>query len=521
MRIPIRAKVLGVSGLAFVILLAFAALSLWQQVRIERLLDHLLVVNQALLNHQSGDMMHDAIRGDVLRLKMIEKPSEFEEIETDFVDHAATFRACVEKNKALDVGPEIRALLDSANPKIEAYIKAAELIFVEAKTDRVKALARLPDYQIAFKNAEAELGAVTDRALELIKELKTASITYQDEGLRHLIVGTVVALSVLLSAALLISGGMSRPARAMREALERMAAGDWTSAPTITTRDELGEMATALQAMRRSVSDLMAGVTARAGELESASVGLQGTSSSMTSGAESTAAQAGKVSNAAEQVSSNIATVASATTQLSASIHEIASQTGEAARVAGDAVRAANDVSATIGRLAVSSDEIGEVVKTITAIAEQTNLLALNATIEAASAGEAGKGFAVVANEVKTLARQTATATEDIAKRIAAIQSDSKASSTSIGAISAIIEKINHATQTIASAVEEQSATTAEITRTVQDVARGGSEIATSIGTVAAAADATTKGSRSVGTAADVLARVGSDLRALVAKIRC
>ena len=332
--------------------------------------------------------------------------------------------------------------------------------------------------------------------------------------------GSIVAVAMLLTFAIVLSGRLAGPVLAMRGALDRMAGGDWTSAPTITSHDELGDMAKALQAMRASVSVVLSGVTARAGDLERSAAGLLGTSMTMTADAESTAAQAGNVSNAAEQVSANIATVASATTQLSASIHEIASQTGEAARVAGDAVRAANDVRETISRLAVSSDEIGEVVKTITAIAEQTNLLALNATIEAASAGDAGKGFAVVANEVKTLARQTASATEDIAKRIAAIQTESKASSSSIGAIATIIEKINHATQTIASAVEEQSATTAEITRTVQDAARGGSEIATSIGTVASAADATTKGSRSISTAANELARVGSDLRSLVAKLR-
>jgi len=521
MRLTIRAKILALAALAFFMIIGFAALSLWQQARIGRLLDHLLVVNEALLNHENGDMMHDAIRGDVLRLRIAETPKDLEEATAEFKDHAKIFRECVAKNSVLDVGPEIRALLDQAHPRIDAYIKTAEQIFVLAQTDHAKAMTMLPDYQKAFEAAEDQLGTVTDKSIEVTKELGNRRITYQTEGLQGLIWGTVGALAILLTVAMMISGRMARRVQAMREALERMAAGDWTNAPAITSHDELGEMAKALQAMRVSVSEILKGVTARADELERASSGLQGTSTTMTSNAESTAAQAGNVSNAAEQVSANIATVASATTELSASIHEIASQTGEAARVAGDAVRAANDVRETIGRLALSSDEIGEVVKTITAIAEQTNLLALNATIEAASAGEAGKGFAVVANEVKTLARQTATATEDIAKRITAIQTESKASSSSIGAIAAIIEKINHATQTIASAVEEQSATTAEITRTVQDAARGGSEIATSIGTVAAAADATTKGSRSISTAANELARVGSDLRSLVAKLRC
>ena len=521
MRLTIRTKILALPALALFILIGFSTSSFWQQKRIDHLLDHLVVVNKALLNHQAGDMMHDAIRGDVLRIKISEAPKEVEEATLAFNNHASTFRDCVVKNSALDVGPEIRVLLDHANPRIDSYIKLAEEIFALAQKDHAKALTMVPEYQKAFEAAEEELAAVSHEIIAVLEDLGTRRLVLQSQGLQILIWETVGAFVVLLTAALVISGRMARPVRAMRETLERMAGGDWTNAPTITSHDELGDMAKALQEMRVSVSEVLVGVTARAGDLERSSAGLQGTSTAMTADAESTAAQAGNVSNAAEQVSANIATVASATTELSASIHEIASQTGEAARVAGEAVRTANDVRETIGRLAVSSDEIGEVVKTITAIAEQTNLLALNATIEAASAGEAGKGFAVVANEVKTLARQTAAATEDIAKRITAIQTESKASSSSIGAIATIIEKINHATQTIASAVEEQSATTAEITRTVQDAARGGSEIATSIGTVAAAADATTKGSRSISAAANELSRVGSDLRTLVAKLRC
>src|SRR6266478_4203765 len=143
---------------------------------------------------------------------------------------------------------------------------------------------------------------------------------------------------------------------------------------------------------------------------------------------------------------------------MSASIKEIAKNATEAAKVATSAVKVAETTTATISKLGESSNEIGQVIKVITSIAQQTNLLALNATIEAARAGEAGKGFAVVANEVKELAKETAKATEDISRKVAAIQGDSKKSVEAIATVTTIINQINDISSTIATAVEEQSA---------------------------------------------------------------
>jgi methyl-accepting chemotaxis protein len=183
-------------------------------------------------------------------------------------------------------------------------------------------------------------------------------------------------------------------------------------------------------------------------------------------------------------MSSTVQTVATAAEELSASIGEIARQVASASDMATQAVTQARTTNASVEGLLTAAQKIGEVVKLINAIAGQTNLLALNATIEAARAGEAGKGFAVVASEVKSLANQTAKATEEIAAQVTAIQSATGEAADRIRVISGTIEQISSVSTTIASAVEEQGAATQEIARNVHEAAGATNEVTRSIASV-------------------------------------
>jgi methyl-accepting chemotaxis protein len=284
----------------------------------------------------------------------------------------------------------------------------------------------------------------------------------------------------------------------------------------IASRDELGQAGIALNKMKNNLREIIESIAGTAQNVASASEELSATSQQISANSEETSAQAGVVSNATQQVSQNLQTVATGAEEMGASIKEIAKNAGEAARVATAAVQVAETTNATVSKLGESSAEIGQVIKVITSIAQQTNLLALNATIEAARAGEAGKGFAVVANEVKELAKETAKATEDISRRIAAIQTDTQASVEAIGTISTVIKQINDISNTIATAVEEQNATTNEMARNVSDAAHGSGEITSNIAGVAQAAESTSRGAGDTQKAAQQLVETSAQLRRLV-----
>jgi methyl-accepting chemotaxis protein len=332
---------------------------------------------------------------------------------------------------------------------------------------------------------------------------------------------TLAATLIAVVVAIYLSRAFSTATNAALERAEAVADGNLTGSEiVVSSNDELGDLATAINKMQSKLHDVIVSIANNAQQVATASEEFSATSQMITANSEETSAQANVVSAATEQVNRNLQTVATSTEEMSASISEIAKNASEAAKVAGEALKAAAKTDATVTKLGESSAEIGQVIKVITSIAQQTNLLALNATIEAARAGEAGKGFAVVANEVKELAKQTAKATEDISQRIAAIQTDAKSAVEAIKTISGIIGRVNDISATIATAVEEQSATTNEMSRNVSEAAKGSGEVAKNITGVAHAAQSTSSGATESQKAAQHLAQMSTELRELVGQFK-
>ena len=367
----------------------------------------------------------------------------------------------------------------------------------------------LPDAMtIAADLTQAE----ADDAAASAQRATAAADSSRTISLVVLVVGLLLAVAIGWA----VAGGIARAVRRVQESAEALAEGDLTRPVGLPSTDELGRMGAAVDSALDNLRDLLASVAASSDAVAASSEELSASAAQISASAEETSVQSGAVSGAADEVSRSVATVAAGAEEMSASIREIAQNANDAARVAAGAVTEAEATNLTIQKLGLSSKEIGDVVKVITSIAEQTNLLALNATIEAARAGEAGKGFAVVANEVKELAQETARATEDIARRVDAIQADTTGAVDAIGRIGTVIGQINDYQLTIASAVEEQTATTNEMSRSVAEAAGGTTEIAATITGVSGAAGATTQALGQTRVAVDELARMAGQLHTTV-----
>ncbi|MBB4365445.1 methyl-accepting chemotaxis protein [Bradyrhizobium sp. CIR18] len=477
----------------------------------------------------------------------------------------------------LAVSTSVGAFVAKPEPKtadgVIARIKFLETLLVsiyasdQKITDRVTEIGNLlKQYRTSFAKLTENVkiivksnGEMTKTAATILKlsaELRSDLTADQQriEASANATIGETEQLMLMMALgglaigavlALWLGNGISRPMIAMCKAMRELASGNFDVVlPGLGRKDEIGEMAGAVEefkvqavakaerdaaaseaqnreqaASRRSelirfADDFESAVGAIVSNVSASAVQLESAASTLTRTAETTQSLSSQVAGVSEQASSNMQSVATATEELSASVEEIGRQVRDSSRIAEAAVVQAKETDGRIGKLSHAAQQIGEVVKLITAIAEQTNLLALNATIEAARAGEAGRGFAVVASEVKSLASQTAKATDEISSHITGMQGATAESVAAIKEIGATIGQISSISTSIASAVEQQGAATQEIARSVQTVAQGTQTAATDIGEVNRGAAETGSASEEVLHSAKTLSSESTRLRA-------
>ncbi|MEQ8346562.1 MAG: methyl-accepting chemotaxis protein [Sneathiellaceae bacterium] len=384
---------------------------------------------------------------------------------------------------------------------------------------------------------------------EKVERLNAAALSeYESSSLSMALVAGIGILAGLVLGWIVSRNGIITPIRSIVDGLRELAGGNLNvQVFGLDRRDEIGEIAQTMQVFKQNAQEVerlkaeqlqreeqaladkrtamneladrfQASVGGIVSTVSSAATEMQTTAQAMASTAEETSHQASAVAAASEQASSNVQTVASAAEELSGSVNEISRQVAQSTSIAGKAVSEADKTNLAVQGLAEAAQRIGAVVELINQIASQTNLLALNATIEAARAGDAGKGFAVVASEVKSLANETAKATEEISAQIQAMQGATSDAVKAIQGIGSIIAEISEITTTIASAVEEQGAATQEIARNVQQASQGTQEVSSNISGVTQAAGETGAAASQVLGAAGELARQGDRLQGEVEK---
>jgi methyl-accepting chemotaxis protein len=494
-----------------------------------------------------ANRMVQATRGDLFYILAETDDAKLAKVATSLDDDKAKFHEFIDAAKAArptDAG-KFDALATEYDRLFGLMKQVADLGMVNKNEEALALMHK----EVADPLAQLtkNILAVAEAAVKEQGEQDAAAAAQTSRAITLSLIVVGVGLVLGIGLALFVSRvGIVGPIAAMTRAMQDLAGGNKaTVIPATDHKDEVGQMAKTLQVFkdnmleaerlraeqeeaklrseaerRKAMLDLADRFEASVGGVVSAvsaaAEQLQNTAQSMSTTAEQTARQSTAVAAASEETTQNVQTVASATEELSASISEITGQVTESTRIVGEAVTQANDTNHKVQGLAEAAQKIGDVVRLINDIAGQTNLLALNATIEAARAGEAGKGFAVVASEVKTLATQTARATEEIAAQVRAIQDATAGSAQAIETITKTIGRVSEISTAIASAVEEQGAATQEISRNVQQAAQGTQEVSANSTGVSEAARQTGQAAGEVLQSAGELSRNGAALRTQV-----
>lgn len=462
MNYTIRMKLLTFGAVSILLALGIGISGYTGVVKVDTAMDEIVVNSTGLGNHLMADMMHDALRSDVLAALLASGDNnrpEWESTRNDLKEHAELFRSKLAENETLALNDNIKQRLVTTKPALSAYIQSSETIVELAFDKRDRAMAHMEDFQDNFDKLSDQMGALS----ELFEQSTIESQSQGDASVglakNLIIIISILAAGLMIALSLYVASRITKPINLAVVEADKISRGDLTGQIEVTSRDETGQLLTALNEMKAKLLGIVSAVrestdevTLAASEISKGNLDLSQRTEEQASSLEETASSMEEMTSTVKQNADN----AGQANQLAMNAREQAESGGQ---VVTEAITAMTEINQ-------SSSKIADIISVVEEIAFQTNLLALNAAVEAARAGEQGRGFAVVATEVRSLAQRSSESSKEVKDLI-------EDSVLKVKNGSDLVDKSGKTLEEIVSSVKKVTDIVAEITASSREQATG------------------------------------------------
>ena len=470
MKMGIRSRLYSMVAVVLLLMLVLGISSWISMNHADDSLIDVLQTNHSLQLHSDADMMHDALRADVLAALLAQSPAEHDEANTSLKRHVQHFKDVLAENEKLSSNVDVRTALNAVRESLNKYIDNAEIISAAAQSDRHKADTLLPGFLHAFEDLETRMGTVSTRieATATAAESQTKQIVVQAKltGIVLLILAIVVATAAAWALTRFIESGIQETT----DVISRMAEGQLGRHATAKREDEFGRLLELLQTMDTKFGEIVGSVRTSSESIGTAAREVSQGNDDLSQRTQQQAAALQETATSMEQMEATVKQNAGNARQASQLAVGARGQADKGGAVVQNAISAMNEINS-------SSRKIADIIGVIDEIAFQTNLLALNAAVEAARAGEQGRGFAVVATEVRNLAQRSASAAKEIKGLIQESVEKVKAgaelvdeSGKTIAGIMESVRKVTDIVAEIAAASDEQASGIEQVNRAVSQM---------------------------------------------------